>query len=292
MALLTGTRWAQPPCAGGWGSRLGQFQGPAATAVAAVPLANLSPTPVSQPFLPPSLTHPPTHPSACPSACLSILTSVHSSLPPCPPFPFSLLYIHLSTDLSIHLSIHPPILPSISPPTHPSIHLSIHLPILPSISPSTCPFFHLSIHLPIHASRLSAHLSTLHKPVHLSLSSYSSICHLPARLSPVVKIFCPPTLLLYAVWLPVVVHHLPVCPSALPSTCLAVLLTDHLPCFIPHLSDQSLGTHPSVHLLAHPLCSVSALRKSHQGLPCCSRVMPQPIMWPQKPPAPSPSPAC
>ena len=217
-----------------------------------LPLLSASPF-----FLPPS----PIHPSAYPSACLSILTSVHSSLPPRPPFPFSLLYIHLSTHPPIHLSIHPPILPSVHPFTHPCIS-----------------FVSSFVHPP--------------QPVHLSLSSYSSICHLPAHLSPVVKIFCPPTLLLYPVWLPVVAHHLPVCPSALPSTCLAVLLTDHLPCFIPHLSEQSLGAHPSVHLLVHPLCSVSALRKSHQGLPSCSRVMPQPIMWPQKPPAPSPSPAC
>ena len=272
MALLTGTRWVQLApggTRGGWGGRLGQFQGPAATAAAPVPLANLSPTPISQPFLPPSLTHPP--------ICLPICLPVHSHI--CPLFPPSMSTLPFLPP--IHPSLHRPIHPSLHPPAHSSIHLSIHLPILPSVHPFTHPcisFVSSFVHPP--------------QPVHLSLSSYSSICHLPAHLSPVVKIFCPPTLLLYPVWLPVVAHHLPVCPSALPSTCLAVLLTDHLPCFIPHLSDQSLGAHPSVHLLVHPLCSVSALRKSHQGLPSCSRVMPQPIMWPQKPPAPSPSPAC
>ena len=192
--------------------------------------ACVSPAPVSQPFLPPSLTHPSAHPSAYPS----ILTSVQASFPPCPPFSFS-----------SYTSISPSAHPSLFPPTHSFIRLSSQPPTHPSIR--------LSIHLPIHASSLSAHLSTPHKPVHFSLFSYSSICHLPAHLSLVVRIFCPRALLLCPVWLPVTVHHLPVCPSALPSTCLAILLTDQLPCFIPHLSDQSLGTHLSVHLLVHPL---------------------------------------
>ena len=154
MALLTGTRWAQPPCSEGWGGRLGQLQGPAAAAVAPVPLASLRATRSCQPALSPSLPYP----SIRPPICLPIHSHICPGfLPPCPPFPFSLLYIHLSIRPPIPLSTHPFFHPSIQPATHPPIHPSVHPFTHPCIQfvssfvhpPQAGPFFtlFLFIHL-------------------------------------------------------------------------------------------------------------------------------------------------
>lgn len=212
------------PCSEGWGGRLGQLQDLLPLQLPLFHWPTCLPLLSASSCLPPSIPHPPTHPSTYPSA-----SPVHSHispifLPPCPPFPFCFLHIRLSnpppTHLSIHpptprLSIHPPtpISPSTPPPTHPSLHP--HHP--PSHPLPTHPSFHLSICLRIHASGLSAQL-ICPPSTSLSIFHFLFIRHLSARLSPVVKIFCPPTLLLY-----------PVCYLSRFIICLSV----HLPSLLP-----------------------------------------------------------